>query len=545
MMEVISINFDEQALEQKRKLSNSKIFKVIANYDESDEFDNIYYTFDDNHNKVSNQIVSSNNTVTFKGDFTYFQTFLFIMNNMIGGGIIVIPVIYNDLGIIFASLLIVFFAVLSYFSLVILLKIKTITGKSGYSTLGRLSFGRFGYFSTKFFLIFFRLGQIIAYLRIIVIVIKSFFMTFFKETDSFQMINYHNWVYILSVWVVLAILIFNNLINIIKFSSMIGLISMIIYIIVIFILFIIRSYQENILFYFILPENFINIFFINADTTIIISNIPIIFLGFTFHHGLFSIYSSLNQQNLSKMRSLCKISLLTSVFIYIFTGVLGLIIYGNGYSMENTILNSIFIEIYEGNNKNSMSVVILNSIILLSFLISCTMSIPLIFLGLRRNIMNTIIFIIRIRKQTKKEVKINTTQDFDDNISISSEGTLLTVNEDSDIFTHSLIIQKNYDLQLLLEERYIENRKKWIIVCFTYVLILVLCILFNNLSSVFSLTGSVGAAGLNFVLPSFFIIMILRQKKIYDRYLGLYYASMVFGIIIGVVCVIFQILLFF
>lgn len=157
----------------------------------------------------------------------------------------------------------------------------------------------------------------------------------------------------------------------------------------------------------LIPEITTNYLKPNGETTEILSSLPTIFLAFTFQFNVFPIYLSLKSQNKTDMIKGTVLGVTFCLVIYLITGVIGLLMYGTNIKGSVLGLLENDIEKYkESDNVILVSVIIIN----IAFLISSTMSIPLMFFSLKKNFINSIIF---CKKKFNKKTISESTATFD------------------------------------------------------------------------------------------------------------------------------------
>ena len=119
--------------------------------------------------------------------------------------------------------------------------------------------------------------------------------------------------------------------------------------------------------------------------------------------------------------------------IYLITGVLGFLMYG--YELKDTILTALASEEATNKGKDSFMTGIL-IIVNIAFLISATMSIPLMFFSLKKNFINSVIF-------CKKMVEAQPLIQSDD---INSQSERLVLSTDADSNKNKEVEVKNHSM---------------------------------------------------------------------------------------------------
>ena len=118
---------------------------------------------------------------------------------------------YQEYGIILATLLILFFAWIITYSSRLLFRCNTITERCGYSLFAKICYGTCGSTLVKLVIILNTFGVTCAYFRIFGDIcaglVKSFFTEEQLKEPSFWTGNWHNFIYICFAAVVMSIFI--------------------------------------------------------------------------------------------------------------------------------------------------------------------------------------------------------------------------------------------------------------------------------------------------------------------------------------------------
>lgn len=210
--------------------------------------------------------------------------------------------------------------------------------------------------------------------------------------DNFFTNNYHNFFYILIIFILMSFLIFKESIESLKKASFVGVLGITVFFFS-FIFMFIYKYTQG-----LIPE--LDPVYLKPNGTIlqIFSSLPTVFLAFTFQFNVFPIYLSLKDHSQAGMMKSTIMGVAFCVTIYLITGIIGLLSYGT--EIKGSILDLLKLDIikYKNNDKVILATVI---IINIAFLISSTMSIPLMFFSLKKNFINTIIFCKKKLKNNK------------------------------------------------------------------------------------------------------------------------------------------------
>ena len=119
-----------------------------------------------------------------------------IANTIMGAGILSIPIIMRYIGFLLGIIFIIFLAFCTLYSVFILIRCHEITGKNGFSMLGKITMGKFGSILIKVIIIINNLGFCVAYFRIFGEVLQTIIQGWVSP-DSFWANNWHNFIYIL------------------------------------------------------------------------------------------------------------------------------------------------------------------------------------------------------------------------------------------------------------------------------------------------------------------------------------------------------------
>lgn len=151
-----------------------------------------------------------------KGNSTVFQAATNIANTIMGAGILGIPLVYKAYGLILTTFIIIGFGMVTIYSVHCLLYSNKITGKSGYSIFSKICFGNKGSLLVKIVIIVNNFGLSCAYFRIFGDVASGVVKAFTTSTDNFFADNWHNWLYIILVGVLMSVFIFKDKIDALK-----------------------------------------------------------------------------------------------------------------------------------------------------------------------------------------------------------------------------------------------------------------------------------------------------------------------------------------
>jgi len=145
-----------------------------------------------------------------------------------GAGILASPIIMRYLGILIGTLIIVFLALSTIYSVYILIRCHEITGKYGFSMLGKITMGNFGNILIKIIIIINNIGLCIAYFRIFGEVLQTIIQAW-VSSDSFWATNWHNYIFILMCGVIMIFFIFIKNISSLKKVAYLGVLAVLLF----------------------------------------------------------------------------------------------------------------------------------------------------------------------------------------------------------------------------------------------------------------------------------------------------------------------------
>ena len=393
-----------------------------------------------------------------------------IANTIMGAGILSIPIIMRYLGLLLGIIFIIFLAFCTIYSVFILIRCHEITGKNGFSMLGKITMGKFGSILIKVIIIINNLGFCIAYFRIFGEVVQTIIQGWVSP-ESFWANNWHNFIYIIICSFIMFSFIFIKNLSALKKVAYMGVSVVLIFSLGLTLLFIhkgIHHYLDsNISWIFLKP---------NCSFSEAFHVIPSVFLAFLFQFNVFPIYLSLKEKNLETMMKATKIGVGYSLFIFLIVGIVGFLLYG--LNMNDTLLNNFSDDMTKFRDISGF-IKFLIIIISVSFVTTCLTSFPILYLSLRENFVNSLIFCMK---------NMNIKEKKDNNKNFISEKGLL-------IITMAL-----------------------------YILIIVMAIVLPKLKTIFSIVGATAGTFIAFILPNLFYIRICKiSKKNYNLFLPMFF----------------------
>ena len=361
---------------------NSNIPKISYIHERSSDYDPQYEKYIEYPEDGDGQNLDSD----IKGKDSIKASGAQIANTIMGAGILSIPIIMRYLGLLLGIIFIIFLAFCTIYSVFILIRCHEITGKNGFSMLGKITMGKFGSILIKVIIIINNLGFCIAYFRIFGEVVQTIIQGWVSP-ESFWANNWHNFIYIIICSFIMFSFIFIKNLSALKKVAYMGVSVVLIFSLGLTLLFIhkgIHHYLDsNISWKFLKP---------NCSFSEAFHVIPSVFLAFLFQFNVFPIYLSLKEKNLETMMKATKIGVGYSLFIFLIVGIVGFLLYG--LNMNDTLLNNFSDDMTKFRDISGF-IKFLIIIISVSFVTTCLTSFPILYLSLRENFVNSLIFCMK------------------------------------------------------------------------------------------------------------------------------------------------------
>ena len=501
--------------------------------------------------KISEEILSEDdnfNPKYEKGTTTFLGAFLQIGNTILGAGIISLPVVFRYLGFILGFVFITIIAILTVYSSYLLLRAHQITNKKKYLTIAHAAMGDKGYIFTNIMIIINNFGLCCVYFRVVADTIQNIIGGYVSK-DNFFVNNWHNFLYILIILVIMSFVIWTKDFKKFEKTSFLGMIGIIIYFIILIALFIYKISKG------FKPYYSLDSYFISGEFTNILICLPSVFLSFSFQFNLFPIYSGLINRTHTEILKVTKFSIIFCFILYIFSGIIGFLIYGD--TLNDTILNAFLTEIQD--EKSDVNIKILLIISNVGFLLCAITSIPLVYFTLIENFFSTYKFILKNKKKKNIEMEnedeinkitniqslgindeekenVDTTPEITNNTDSGNETETKTERTNSES-TENSIDEKNKNKKIKIN---ITKKEEIIISIILYITIGGITILIPKLKSMFNIVGSTAANSIQFIIPCMMIIGLKeKSKKLVN--LILVKILLVFGIVSLIICLVAEI----
>ena len=462
----------------------------------------------DSYSDILTEDDTQNPKYSDEGYLSFCGAFMQIGNTILGAGIITLPVVMRYLGFILGSIFILLIAILTIYSSYLLLKAHQITNKKKYSTIAHKALGDTGYIITNIIIILNNFGLCCVYFRIFGDTMQNI-VGGFVEKDSIFVTNWHNYLYIIMIIVLMSFVICVEDFNKFEKTSFLGILGIFVYFLVIIILF----------FYKILFKDFSPYFnndsyYLSGNVTDLLMSLPSVFLSFSFQYNLFPIYSGLANRTHTEMLNVTKCTIFFCFFLYVFSGIVGFLMYGT--SLDDTILKAFLLDLQSENIDSFMRIILIAGNI--GFLTCSTTSIPLVFYTLKQNSLSTY-------KYCKKKY---------------SERNIPKIEKKLEM---SEIDSANSDNSSRISETSMENVPIEVSRCceiflfiILYLIIGAVTILVPNLKTLFNIVGATAANAIQFIIPSYIILKLKDKAK---DLVSLFFANLlfIFGIVSMIVSV--------
>ena len=246
----------------------------------------------------------------------------------------------------------------------------------------KLTYGAAGSLFVKIIIIINNFGLCCAYFLIFGSTCKNL-ASVFVDQDSFWVTDFHNYVYILFIFIIMFLLIFKENLDSLKSASFLGVTGISIFFIGLVIIFFYKLANGEI------EQPNAAMLWPKGEALDILGCLPTVFLAFTFQFNVFPIFFTLERKTKSEMLKATVISVCFCVVVYSITGVIGYLMYRD--ELKDTILQALTADVQQYKGKDNFLIVLL-VLINIGFLINSTMSIPLMFFSLKNNFVNSVIF---------------------------------------------------------------------------------------------------------------------------------------------------------
>lgn len=246
----------------------------------------------------------------------------------------------------------------------------------------KVTLGTYGSLLVKIIIIINNFGLCCAYLRIFAETMKTTVQAF-VSADSYWVTNWHDYIFILFISVIMVFFIFTESIDKFKSVSYIGVFSISLFLVLFAALLFTKLHLK------LLPSIDKSILFPNCTAIEALQSLPTVFLSFSFQVNLFPIFYSLKNRTRKEMVKSSIIGVVICFIIFFFTGLFGFLMYG--VRMNDTVLKELYIDMVTYKNTYAF-IKYLVIFINISFVASVLMSFPVMFFSLKKNFINSLLF---------------------------------------------------------------------------------------------------------------------------------------------------------
>lgn len=348
----------------------------------------------------------------------------------------------------------------------------------------KLCYGQAGSIIMKLLIMGESFGCCAAHLKVFGETVQSILVLFFNFKN---IVLSNEKFYVFAVFIVILPFVFKENISALKNTSFVGDLSVLIFIASVFVLFIYKLFTKSItsitINLFFRKFSFVNLF--NCSTALL--------EAYYFQAVIFAVYLSLENRKNKTMKKITRQSVLFCTLIYIFTGLLVLLMYGEDTSLS---LIKMFRDDLIQHQEKSIYITMLLLCILTSLLISSLFTFPLTFFALKTNFLNLCVII-------KKKILFkyqNKTQ----------EGTELTESNEE-------VAKKEFTAKTETIE--LTKCGKYTIIFFLYSFVLAVALFADELLTICNFVGSTCSNFVTMLAPTAFLIILSKTNIINSKML--------------------------
>uniref|UniRef100_A0A673N6V0 Sodium-coupled neutral amino acid transporter 3-like n=1 Tax=Sinocyclocheilus rhinocerous TaxID=307959 RepID=A0A673N6V0_9TELE len=300
----------------------------------------------------------------FVGKTSFGMSVFNLSNAILGSGILGLAYAMANTGIILFVLLLTCMAILSAYSIHLLLKSAGVVGISAYEQLGNRAFGRPGKILAASIITLNNIGAMSSYLFIVKIELPHIIQGLLPDNSDYWFVDGRYLIIIISVLVILPLALMKRL-GYLGYTSGFSLSCMVFFLIsVIYKKFVTECPDEHSYNKTVPTENN---YYHTAFT------IPIMAFAFVCHPEVLPIYTELKNPSKKRMQNVANISILAMFVMYLVTAIFGyLTFYGN--------VKSELLEMY--SKKDTLMLCVR-----LAVLIAVTLTVPVVLFPIRRAVL--------------------------------------------------------------------------------------------------------------------------------------------------------------
>lgn len=396
---------------------------------------------------------------------------MFLMNTIIGGGVVSLPFVISNFGIILGLLIYLMVYIMTLFSCILLLRIKNNTKRLHYGTIGTFCFGYKGKMLIDIIIIINNFGMCMSYF----IIFGQNLHRLIQETTQIDAWWTYKYVWILLIWFLILPFVFSKSFDRLKFVSLISTTSIIIYFVLTVYNFLIKWYNNDL-------ASDTNFFPDSSfDFKKCMGSFPSVFVAFTFQYNFFPIYNTIKNVDDKKMMMTSVVAITLVLIVYSLVGVCGYLSYGNKI---------------QANFLESMSISDLGPsfyyILLIAFSTAVSFSVPLFFFACRNYLLS---FIQDIRHFfiEKKETNLS-----------------------------NYLVKKPWSQRMHPHPS--SNALYYLVTIILYIVLLIFATTLKEIGPIFNVIGAICANAISFLFPAAFYIKVKKKKFLVYKFAWLLFA---------------------
>jgi len=390
------------------------------------------------------------------------KAIMYLMNTIIGGGVVSLPFVMSNFGIILGLFIYFMVYVMTMFSCLLLLRVKNNSKRAHYGTIGTFCFGYKGKMAIDIIIIINNFGMCMSYF----IIFGQNLEKIIQETVQIEAWWTYKYLWIVIIWLVILPFVFYKNFDRLKFVSILSTTSIIIYFLLTIYNFF-NKWANNTL------ALDINVFPNSSfDFKKGMGSFPSVFLAYTFQYNFFPIYKTIQDVNDKKMMWISFWALTLVLVIYSIVGVCGYLSYGN--QIQTNFLKSIEIQDIGP---------FFYYLLLIAFSTAVSFSVPLFFFGCRN-------YLLSLYQDIKK----------------------FCIDKQKERNLDEFKVKKPWS-----QRRHIQNKKQtdliffWVTVIL-YVVVLIFATFLKEIGPIFNIVGAICANTISFLLPAAFYLKVRRKK---------------------------------
>ena len=411
-------------------------------------------------------------------------TALIVLKNMIGAGILNLPLIIKTFGIIGGSILTCTLSLIAITVAYYIGRCKEITQRYSFAIYSKLMLGAAGTVIMKIALIVMLSTLAVVQLLVFGDVLKGLSLLFCDINTK---------ILIIGIALVLMPFMFQKDISGITKYAYFGIIGLVIYYISHVILFI-HKYNQNKIFF----EK--KMLYPNGTFKEITLCVGGYYNAFAFHMSYFSIYLPLRPRNTKTMMKSVIIGTISTSFIYLSYGVLFYLMYGT--QISDSALKYLQSDLFEAQKNHEIFIVIILVICFLSFLVNASISSMIHFYLFKSHFIGLTRFLLK--KKSEKEKEADDKKDIP-MVDLDEKGENKEGNEIRKFSDDVHSIKENEEL--------LSERKQFFITLECYCYAVAMAIGFNKIIILDSFNGSTVANYINIIAPCMFYLYFTRGDK--------------------------------